>query len=121
MYSLAAEGEKSFTRRFYTSNADIEEKNTTVKDYYKRTDEADEFIRKAKGYAAQLASGEISEQEYNKKVSDKALERASTIHSYDKVITKIERLLKTGELSADDERYYKNMSDSLKREVIRIQ
>jgi hypothetical protein len=120
MYSLIAEGEKSFTKRFYTSNADIEEKNTTVKDYYNRTDAADEVIRQYKGYTEKLANGQISEVDYNKEVNTVTLERAYEIHSYANTITRIERILKTGELSETDELYYKNMSDSLKREVIRI-
>lgn len=120
MYSLVAEGGRSFTKRFYTSNADIEEKNTTVKDYYKRIREAEEVLRQDKGYWEQVEKGEISEAAYNKAIPPTALEKAYTIHDYGNTITKIERLLKTGDLTPDDELYYKHMSDSLKMEVIRI-
>ena len=120
MYSLVTEGGKSFTKRFYTSNADIEEKNTTVKDYYNRTDEADELIRQEKGYWEQWQDGTITEAQYNTAVNQKAIDKAYQIHEYDKAITRIERILKTGELMPDDELYYKHMSDSLKREVILI-
>lgn len=120
MYSLIAEGEKSFTKRFYTSNADIEEKNTTVKDYYKRTGEADEIIRQEKGYYEQWQSGTISETDYNAAVDQKEVDKAYDIHAYAKTVTRLERILKTGELTPDEELWYKNQSDSLKKEVIRI-
>ena len=120
MYSLIAEGEKSFTKRFYTSNADIEEKNTTVKDYYKRTEQADELIRREKGYWEQLQSGTITEADYNAAVNQKEVDKAYDIHEYAKTVTRLERILKTGELTPDDELWYKNQSDSLKKEVIRI-
>ena len=120
MYSLIAEGEKSFTKRFYTSNADIEEKNTTVKDYYKRTAQADELIRQEKSYYDQWQSGTITEADYNAAVDQKEVDKAYNIHDYDLQITRLERILKTGELTPDDELWYKNQSDSLKREVIRI-
>lgn len=120
MYSLVAEGEKSFTKRFYTSNADIEEKNTTVRDYYKRIRDAEEVIRQDKGYQEQLEKGEISEEAYNRAIPASVIEKAYMLRDYGNEITKIERILKTGELTADDELYYKHMSDSLKQEVIRI-
>jgi len=120
MYSLIAEGGRSFTTRFYTSSADIEEKNTTIKDYYNRIREADEIIRQQKGYMEKLQTGEISETEYIKEVNPIKVDRANIINDYEKAITRIERLLKTGELTEDDELYYKHQSDSLKREVIKI-
>ena len=120
MYSLVAEGDKSFTKRFYTSNADIEEKNTTVKDYYSRTREADELIRQEKGYYEEWQSGKITEADYNAAVNQSKVDKAYDIHSYSTAVTRIERILKTGELTPDDELYYKNQSDSLKREVIKI-
>ena len=119
IYNLLAEGEKSFSKRFYTPMKDLEERSSNyVRGYYDKVKESDEILRQAKAYKEQVRRGEIGVADFAKKVSEEDVMNARRVRSYKNKINKLEREIKSGELDDEHLQRMKHFSDSLKQEVV---
>lgn len=108
-------------KTFFTSNEDLHVSSSSMnKKYYNIKDEVKEIRRKIKGYENQANKGDISVEDFAKKISSLSsdIEKLQRVYPLMQEIDKYEKALK--ELDGEDQRKIERHISDWKKQVIEI-
>lgn len=106
-------------RTFYTSSSDLQTTSSGLNSrYFKIADDVQETRRKVKGYRDQASNGDITLEEFSKKISKMSsdIEKFNRVYPIIKEIKKYESALK--DLNSEDQREAERIISELKKQAI---